>query len=136
MNDSFERHRPSFSLSTERVFFISSTENALVVVVWRGGCNHVAQIKGSRLLCGAVGGRIKWCQPTTSVQVFQVQLYCGSTHQSPGGKNRPEILKFQDGEYERLKRRVSGCVRAQKVRKAYPALLSSSPSSSSPYPPP
>ena len=72
MNDSFELHRPSFSLSTERVFFISSTENALVVVVWRGGCNHVAQIKGSRLLCGAVGGRIKWRQPTTSVQVFQV----------------------------------------------------------------
>ena len=64
-----------FQFSTERVFFISSTENALVVVVWRGGCNHVAQIKGSRLLCGVVGGRIKWCQPTTSVQVFQALLW-------------------------------------------------------------
>ena len=32
------------------------------------------------------------------------KCYCASTHQSPGGKNRPEILKFQDGEDERLKK--------------------------------
>ena len=73
-----------------------------------GSCNQVVWITGSRLICSAIGAQSahevqSWykCAP----QIFQVQLYCASTHQSPGGKNRPEILKFQDGEDEiRLKK--------------------------------
>ena len=62
-------------------------------------------------------------------------LLCVGTHQSPGGKNRPEILKFQDGEHGiRLKSTFNFC--PLHYCETYPARLSSSPSSSSPYPPP
>ena len=62
----------------------------------RGGFNY--RLKVDLLQCNWGPVHIK-CRAGTRL-VHQVQVYCASTHQSPGGKNRPEILKFQDGEDE------------------------------------
>ena len=111
----FERCRapqqiPNLLVSKEKeesVFVTSSTEEAPMGEggLQPSGLNY--RLKVDLLRCIWVGGgvRIKCSRAGTSVHRKLSAALCGaSTHQSPGGKNRPEILKFQDGEDERLKK--------------------------------
>ena len=106
--------------------FISSKE--VTLLCW--SCNEVVRIT----MAVAQSAVQLWkCEPGGNYP--SAGLLCVGTHQSPGGKNRPEILKFQDGEHGiRLESTFKFC--PLHYCETYPALLSSSPSSSSPYPPP